>query len=101
MQLTSKEADSSRTAGAALLLCCCCRYSGASKTRPTIFELSGGSIEKDKVKNEWDNYESSYGKEAGEGIKDRWGMLSDVQHWQLHVCLILCLQQQLGHTLVS
>lgn len=47
------------------------RYSGASKNRPTIFELSGGSIEKDKVKNEWDNYESSYGKEAGEGIKDR------------------------------
>jgi hypothetical protein len=52
--------------------CCCCRYSGASKNRPTIFELSGGSIEKDKVKNEWDNYESSYGKEAGQGIKDRW-----------------------------
>ena len=24
-----------------------------------------------QVKGEWDNYESSYGKEAGEGIKDR------------------------------
>jgi hypothetical protein len=63
-------------AGAALLLYYCCRYSGASKNRPTIFELSGGSIEKDKVKNEWNNYESSYGKEAGEGIKDRWVILS-------------------------
>jgi hypothetical protein len=69
---SSETANSSRCgADAALLLCCCCRYSGASKNRPTIFELSGGSIEKDKVKNEWDNYESSYGKEAGEGIKDR------------------------------
>eukprot|EP00879_Flechtneria_rotunda_P005200 GHRR01005482.1.p1 GENE.GHRR01005482.1~~GHRR01005482.1.p1 ORF type:complete len:307 (+),score=69.35 GHRR01005482.1:887-1807(+) len=47
------------------------RLSKAYKNRPTIFELSGGSIDKDKVKNEWNNYESSYGKEAGEGIKDR------------------------------
>eukprot|EP00878_Enallax_costatus_P008695 GHUV01009089.1.p1 GENE.GHUV01009089.1~~GHUV01009089.1.p1 ORF type:complete len:343 (+),score=47.30 GHUV01009089.1:194-1222(+) len=47
------------------------RYSEGWRNRPTVFELSGGSIDKAKVKNEWDNYESSYGKEAGEGIKDR------------------------------
>jgi hypothetical protein len=47
------------------------RYTEGRKKRPTIFELSGGSIEADKVKKEWNNYESSYGKEAGEGIKDR------------------------------
>lgn len=90
-------------AGAALLLYFCCRYSGASKNRPTIFELSGGSIEKDKVKNEWDNYESSYGKEAGEGIKDRWVnvskgccLLSEVEKHRVSALLLVCpCQQQL------
>lgn len=70
---------------------CCNRCSEAYKNRPTIFELSGGSIEKGKVKNEWDHYESSFGKEAGEGIKDRWAGNSSAA-----VCQI---QQRLKQTL--
>lgn len=47
------------------------RVTEERRNRPTVFELSGGSIEAGKVKDEWTNYESSYGKDAGEGIKDR------------------------------
>eukprot|EP00877_Chromochloris_zofingiensis_P006169 jgi/Chrzof1/1805/Cz10g21220.t1 len=43
----------------------------SNQTKPTVFDLSGGAIDDAKVKKEWDNYEASYGKEAGEGIKDR------------------------------
>jgi 24-methylenesterol C-methyltransferase len=61
------------------------------KKRPTVFELSGGSIEKQKVKQEWDGYESAYGKEAGVGIKDRskttqlvdvfYSLVTDIYEW--------------------
>jgi 24-methylenesterol C-methyltransferase len=61
------------------------------KKRPTVFELSGGSIDTKEVKKEWDNYESSYGKEAGEGIKDRskttqlvdvfYSLVTDIYEW--------------------
>lgn len=47
------------------------RVTDERRNRPTVFELSGGSIDAGKVKSEWNNYESSFGKEAGEGIKDR------------------------------
>jgi len=61
------------------------------KKRPTVFELSGGSIDTKEVKKEWDNYESSYGKDAGEGIKDRskttqlvdvfYSLVTDIYEW--------------------
>jgi 24-methylenesterol C-methyltransferase len=67
------------------------RRSDAYKKRPTVFELSGGSIEDKKVKKEWDNYEASYGKEAGAGIKDRskttelvdvfYSLVTDIYEW--------------------
>lgn len=62
------------------------------KRKPTTFELSGGSISKDKVKKEWDNYANSYG-EVGTtaGIKDRsktvelvdvfYSLVTDIYEW--------------------
>ncbi|KIY95582.1 hypothetical protein MNEG_12378 [Monoraphidium neglectum] len=65
--------------------------SGDYKKKPTVFELSGGSIERGEVKKEWDNYEASYGKEAGAGIKDRskttqlvdvfYSLVTDIYEW--------------------
>lgn len=61
------------------------------KKKPTVFELSGGSIDRTEVKKEWDNYESSFGKEAGAGITDRskttqlvdvfYSLVTDIYEW--------------------
>jgi 24-methylenesterol C-methyltransferase len=61
------------------------------KSKPSSLELSGGSIARDKVKAEWDNYESSYGTAPGEGIKDRskvvqlvdvfYSLVTDIYEW--------------------
>jgi 24-methylenesterol C-methyltransferase len=61
------------------------------KSKPTCFELSGGSIDRDAVQAEWDNYEAAYGKEAGAGIKDRtqvtklvdvfYSLVTDIYEW--------------------
>ena len=40
-------------------------------TRPGTGNLSGGGIERGKVKSEFDQYSASYGKNAGDGITDR------------------------------
>jgi hypothetical protein len=69
-------------------------FSGGSssyKKKPSVFDLSGGSIDRENVKNEWDNYEASYGKEAGVGIKDRskvtqlvdvfYSLVTDIYEW--------------------
>lgn len=68
-----------------------CSGSSDYKKKPTVFELSGGSIERGEVKKEWDNYEASYGKEAGAGIKDRskttqlvdvfYSLVTDIYEW--------------------
>lgn len=67
------------------------RSSGEYKRKPNVFELSGGSIDRGNVKNEWDNYEASYGKEAGAGITDRskvtqlvdvfYSLVTDIYEW--------------------
>jgi 24-methylenesterol C-methyltransferase len=61
------------------------------KAKPSSLELSGGSISRDKVKDEWDNYEGAYGKEAGQGIVDRsktvqlvdvfYSLVTDIYEW--------------------
>lgn len=40
-------------------------------TKPGTGALSGGSIERGKVKDVYDDYHEAYGKGAGEGITDR------------------------------
>lgn len=63
-----------------------------NRDKPTTFELSGGSIEKAKVKKEWDNYASSFGEDGtGQGIKDRsktvelvdvfYSLVTDIYEW--------------------
>lgn len=44
---------------------------GGYKIKPSSFELTGGSIDKSKVKAEFDAYTDSYGKDPAVGIKDR------------------------------
>jgi cyclopropane fatty-acyl-phospholipid synthase-like methyltransferase len=68
-----------------------CSGSATYKKKPSVFDLSGGSIDAQHVKNEWDNYEASYGKEAGVGIKDRskvtqlvdvfYSLVTDIYEW--------------------
>ncbi|GBF92707.1 24-methylenesterol C-methyltransferase [Raphidocelis subcapitata] len=77
--------------GGALVWRACSSSSREYKRKPTFLELSGGSIDREKVKDEWDNYEASYGKEAGEGIKDRskvtqlvdvfYSLVTDIYEW--------------------
>jgi len=64
---------------------------GDYKRKPGSFELSGGSIAKDKVKDEFTIYANSYGKEAGAGITDRtktvhlvdvfYSLVTDIYEW--------------------
>ncbi|KAI8471105.1 MAG: dihydrouridine synthase-domain-containing protein [Monoraphidium minutum] len=68
-----------------------CSGSSGYKKKPSVFELSGGSIERGEVKKEWDNYEASFGKEAGAGITDRskttqlvdvfYSLVTDIYEW--------------------
>lgn len=77
--------------GGALVWRAASASSSGYKKKPTVFELSGGSIGRDKVKDEWSNYEASYGKEAGVGIKDRskvtqlvdvfYSLVTDIYEW--------------------
>lgn len=64
--------------------------SGPSQ-KPTSFELSGGSISKDKVNETFQDYSAAYGKGPGEGIKDRsrtvqlvdvfYSLVTDLYEW--------------------
>ncbi|EFJ51011.1 hypothetical protein VOLCADRAFT_103647 [Volvox carteri f. nagariensis] len=66
-------------------------YKGNDKSKPSTFELTGGSIEASKVKEEFDAYADSYGKNAGEGIVDRsktvhlvdifYSLVTDIYEW--------------------
>ena len=58
-------------AGGAALLGALSLYSGRSgyKSKPSSFELGGGSIHATKVKAEFTNYSKAYGTSAGEGIR--------------------------------
>ena len=58
-------------AGGAALLGALSLYSGRSgyKSKPSSFELGGGSIHATKVKAEFTNYSNAYGSSAGEGIR--------------------------------
>jgi 24-methylenesterol C-methyltransferase len=59
--------------------------------KPSTSQLSGGSIDKRRIKNEMDAYSQSYGQEAGEGIKDRskttelvntfYNLVTDIYEW--------------------
>jgi len=79
-------------AGAAALLgALWIKSRGDYKRKPGSFDLSGGSISKDKVKDEFNAYANSYGKAAGEGIKDRtktvelvdvfYSLVTDIYEW--------------------
>jgi 24-methylenesterol C-methyltransferase len=77
--------------GALVWRACSSGSSSSYKKKPSVFDLSGGSIDRDNVKGEWDNYEASYGKEAGAGIKDRskvtqlvdvfYSLVTDIYEW--------------------
>ena len=58
-------------AGGAALLGAWSIYSGSGsrRSKPSSFELSGGSIAPAKLKKEFTDYTASYGENAGEGIK--------------------------------
>lgn len=59
--------------------------------KPSTLQLGGGSIEADKVKDEFSAYSDSYGKGAGEGIVDRsktvqlvdvfYSLVTDIYEW--------------------
>lgn len=62
------------------------------RKKPTCFELTGGSIERDRVLAEWDGYETAYGATGSrEGIKDRsrtaqlvdvfYSLVTDIYEW--------------------
>mmetsp|Transcript_34893 Transcript_34893/g.77555 ORF Transcript_34893/g.77555 Transcript_34893/m.77555 type:complete len:388 (-) Transcript_34893:1059-2222(-) len=61
------------------------------KRKPNSFELSGGSISAENVAKEFNAYSDSYGKQAGEGIKDRsktvhlvdvfYSLVTDMYEW--------------------
>jgi 24-methylenesterol C-methyltransferase len=62
------------------------------RKKPTCFDLSGGSIERDRVLAEWDGYEGAYGATGSrEGIKDRsrtaqlvdvfYSLVTDIYEW--------------------
>ncbi len=55
--------------GAALLGAWSIYSSGSRRSKPSSFELSGGSIAPAKLKKEFTDYTASYGENAGEGIK--------------------------------
>lgn len=62
-----------------------------SSSKPSSFELTGGSIAKQNVKKEFQAYAASFGKEAGEGIVDRsktvhlvdvfYSLVTDLYEW--------------------
>jgi 24-methylenesterol C-methyltransferase len=66
-------------------------YRRSDGVKPGSLDLTGGSIARDKVQGEWDNYESAYGKGAGEGIVDRsktvqlvdvfYSLVTDIYEW--------------------
>ena len=57
-------------AGGAALLGAWSIYSSSSRrSKPSSFELSGGSIAPAELKKEFTDYTASYGESAGEGIK--------------------------------
>lgn len=49
----------------------CTQGSKSYRKKPDTASLTGGGIERGKVKAVYDNYYDSYGKEAGAGITDR------------------------------
>ncbi len=61
------------------------------RQKPGTRELGGGSIKKAHIKQEYDDYSKSYGKEAGEGILDRtkttelvntfYNLVTDIYEW--------------------
>lgn len=63
----------------------------ASPSRPSAFELTGGSIAPENVAKEFLEYSASYGKGAGEGIVDRsktvhlvdvfYSLVTDIYEW--------------------
>ncbi|GFR46821.1 hypothetical protein Agub_g8457 [Astrephomene gubernaculifera] len=65
--------------------------SKCEKSKPSTFELTGGSIDSAKVKEEFAAYADSYGKNAGEGIVDRsktvhlvdvfYSLVTDIYEW--------------------
>ncbi|GLI58783.1 hypothetical protein VaNZ11_000539 [Volvox africanus] len=66
-------------------------FKSSDNSKPSTFELTGGSIEASKVKAEFDAYSDSYGKNAGEGIVDRsktvhlvdvfYSLVTDIYEW--------------------
>ncbi|GLC44114.1 hypothetical protein PLESTF_000693200 [Pleodorina starrii] len=66
-------------------------FKATEKSKPSTFELTGGSIDSSKVKEEFDAYADSYGKNAGEGIVDRsktvhlvdifYSLVTDIYEW--------------------
>ncbi|PNW75007.1 hypothetical protein CHLRE_12g500500v5 [Chlamydomonas reinhardtii] len=64
---------------------------GSDRDKPTTLQLSGGSIDSSKVKDEFTAYADSYGKNAGEGITDRsktvhlvdvfYSLVTDIYEW--------------------
>lgn len=44
---------------------------GSYRKRPDTSSLTGGGIERDRVKSAYSDYHDSYGTEAGSGITDR------------------------------
>ncbi len=42
-----------------------------AKLKPSVYEVRAGTIKDEDLKNEWDQYEASFGKAAGAGITDR------------------------------
>lgn len=64
----------------------------AYRDKPTCFDLTGGSIDRDRVLEEWDGYEGAYGATGSrEGIKDRsrtaqlvdvfYSLVTDIYEW--------------------
>ncbi|MEW5298705.1 MAG: hypothetical protein WDW38_000551 [Sanguina aurantia] len=63
----------------------------SSASKPSSFELTGGSIAKGNVKKEFQAYAASFGKEAGDGIVDRsktvhlvdvfYSLVTDMYEW--------------------
>lgn len=61
------------------------------KKKPSASQLTGGSIGREKVKREFDDYAKSYGTEAGTGIIERskttelvdtfYNLVTDIYEW--------------------
>lgn len=67
------------------------RGSEGYKSKPTSFELTGGSIPAENVAKEFNEYSASYGTGAGEGVMDRsktvhlvdvfYSLVTDIYEW--------------------